>query len=68
MRPRDEKRIRELLGRLEQLEAKRPLPEEAAIVAVARNAIVDEMTRVLREDWLAVYRKGDTLDAISLAI
>ena len=67
MRPRDERRIRELLQRLECLDSRDPGPEEEAIVAVARNAIVDEMTRVLRQDWLAVYRKGGTLDAISLA-
>ena len=67
MRPRDEHRIRELLQRLECLDSRNPGPEEVAIIAVARNAIVDEMTRVLRQDWLAVYRKGGTLDAISLA-
>ena len=67
MRPGDERRIRELLQRLERLDSRKPAPEEEAIVAVARDAIVEEMTRLLRQDWLAVYRKGGTLDAISLA-
>ena len=52
----------------EMLEAKEPTPAEAAIVAVARSAIIDEMTRLLREDWLAVYRSGKTLNAISLVV
>lgn len=66
MRPSDELRIQELLQRLETLEATRPTPEEAPIVAVAHNAIVDELTRLTRQNWLAVYRKGNSLDAISM--
>ncbi len=66
MRPSDKSKILELLQRLERLEARQPRPEEASIVAVARNALVDEMTKLCRQDWLAVYRKGDTLDAISM--
>ena len=66
MRPSDKERILELLQRLEHLEARQPRPEEAPIVAVARNAIVDEMTTIWRQDWLAVYRKGDSLDAVSM--
>ena len=66
MKPSDQLRIRELLQRLETLEATRPTPEEAPIVAVAQNAIVDELTRLTRQDWLAVYRKGNSLDAISM--
>ena len=66
MKPSDELRIRELLQRLETLDAVRPRPEEAPILAVARNAIVDELTRVARQDYLAVYRKGNNLDAISM--
>jgi hypothetical protein len=66
MNPSDKKKIHELMERLEHLEAKQPRPEEAAIVAVAREALVDEMTRLWRQDWLAVYRKGDNLDAVSM--
>lgn len=66
MRPSDELRIRELLQRLATLEATQPTPEQASIVAVAHNAIVDELTRLARQDWLAVYRKGNSLDAISM--
>ena len=66
MRPSDKRKIRELLQRLERLEARQPRPEEAPIVAVARNALVDEMTKLCREDWLAVYRKGNSLDAVSM--
>ena len=66
MRPSDELRIHELLQRLETLEATQPTPERTSIVAVAHNAIVDELTRLARQDWLAVYRKGNSLDAISM--
>ena len=66
MKPSDQLRIRELLQRLETLETTQPTPEEAPIVAVAQNAIVDELTRLTRQDWLAVYRKGNSLDAISM--
>ena len=66
MKPSDQLRIRELLQRLETLEITQPTPEEAPIVAVAQNAIVDELTRLTRQDWLAVYRKGNSLDAISM--
>ena len=50
MKPSDVLRIQELLQRLETLEATRPTPEEAPIVAVAQNAIVDELTRLTRQD------------------
>lgn len=60
-------RIHELLRRLEQLESTEPRPEEAAVLEVAKQAIVDELSRVAREDWLAVYRNGNSLDAVSLA-
>jgi hypothetical protein len=53
--------------RLKILEAERPPPEETAIRQVAQQAIVDEISRLVRKDWLSVYRNGDTLDVVSLA-
>ena len=66
--------IRELLDRLERLETEMASSNELSprdvlcrpIRAVARDAIVDELSRLVREDWLSVYRRGDTIDAISL--
>ncbi len=67
MRETDKNRVMDLLRRLERLEATRPAPEEEAIQLVAQRAIVDEISRLVRRDWLAVYRNGDTLDVVSLA-
>lgn len=58
MTPRDKQRIVDLLRRLEALESRRPTPEEASILAVAREAIVDELSRLARGDGLQVYRES----------
>lgn len=60
-------KIRELLRHLEALEARKTQPHEAAVVAIAREAIFEELTRLARAGGLAVYRKGGTLDAVSMA-
>ena len=66
MRSSTEKRVRELLRHLDTLEARDPRPEDEAIVVVARQAIVDELSRLVRADGLAVYRRGDSLEAVSM--
>ena len=66
--------IRELLDRLERLEtemasSKGLSPRDVLcqpLRAVARVAIIDELSRIAREDWLSVYRHGNSIDAISL--
>jgi len=63
----DKNRVQDLLCKLERLETQRPAPEETAIHAVAQQAIVEEISQLVRQDWLAVYRNGGTLDAVSLA-
>ena len=63
----DKKRVIDLLRRLETLQAARPAPGEEAIREVAQQAIVDEISQLVRRDWLSVYRNGDTLDVVSLA-
>ncbi len=63
----EKQRVLDLLMRLKILEAERPPPEETAIRQVAQQAIVDEISRLVRKDWLSVYRNGDTLDVVSLA-
>ena len=67
MKEVDKKRVQDLLRRLERLETQRPTPEESAIHAVAQQAIVDEISKLVRQDWLSVYRNGGTLDAVSFA-
>jgi len=62
----EKKRILDLLSRLEQLEASPPPAEELSIRQLAEQAIVDEISRLIRRDWLAVYRNGSTLDVVSL--
>ena len=62
----EKKRILDLLLRLEQLEATPPRVEEKSIRQVAELAIVDEISRLIRQDWLAVYRNGASLDVVSL--
>ena len=57
----------DLLGRLETLDSEHPAPEEESIHCVAKRAIIDEISHLVREDWLAVYRNGDLLDVVSLA-
>jgi nitrogen-specific signal transduction histidine kinase len=67
MKEVDKKRVQDLLQRLERLETQRPTPEKSAIHAVAQQAIVEEISKLVRQDWLAVYRSGGTLDAVSFA-
>ncbi len=67
MKEVDQKRVQDLLQRLERLETRSPAPEETAIQAVAQQAIVDEIRRLVRQDWLAVYRNGGNLDVVSFA-
>lgn len=67
MKTSREIKIEELLKHLDRLDAATPAPEQKAIVEVSRLAIMDELTRVLREGGLSVYRSGANLDAISLA-
>ncbi len=63
----EKNRVLDLLRRLEILEAEQPPPEERAIREVAQDAIVDEISRLVRRDWLSVYRNGGTIDVVSLA-
>ena len=63
----EKKQVLDLLRRLEILEAEQPPPEELAISQVAQRAILEEISRVLRRDWLSVYRNGGTIDVVSLA-
>jgi hypothetical protein len=63
---RDQNRIRELLRHLEELDTRRPSPSEASIYQIARDAIIDELTRLARSDSLALYRQGKSLQAIVL--
>ena len=67
MKEVDRKRVQDLLQRLERLETKCPAPEETAIHAVAQQAIVDEIGKLVRQDWLSVYRSGGNLDVVSFA-
>ena len=58
-------RIRELLDRLEALEA-RSLGHRDSETSAARGAIFDELSRLARSQGLAIYRRGDTLEAVSM--
>ncbi len=66
MRPSHSTKIRELLRQLDDLEAHRSAPEEAALVAAARDSIFDEVRRLALAEGLVVYRRGKTLDAVSM--
>ncbi len=66
MRSQRQIKVDELLKRLDLLEATKPTAEQQAIFEVARQAIMDDLTRLLREGGLAVYSSGKNLDAISL--
>ena len=67
MKEVDKTRVQDLLRRLERLETQRPAPEETAIQAIAQQAIVEEISKLVRQDWLAVYRSGGNLDVVSFA-
>ncbi len=67
MHDTDRQRVLDLLSRLKRLETAVPAPEEEAIHQVARQAIVDEISRLVHADSLAVYRNGDGIDVVSLA-
>ena len=66
MRSSTEKQVRQLLETLEALDARSRCPEERAIVAAEREAIVEELSRLVRADGLAVYRRGDSIEAVSM--
>lgn len=66
MRPSHSTKIRELLRRLDDLEARRSAPEDAALIAAARETIFDELGRLAQAEGLAVYQRGETLDAVSM--
>ena len=63
----EKKQVFDLLRRLEILEAEQPPPEKLAISQVAQQAILEEISRLVRRDWLSVYRNGSTIDVVSLA-
>ncbi len=63
----EKKLVLDLLRRLEILEAAQPPPEELAISQVAQRAIVEEISWLVRRDWLSVYRNGGTIDVVSHA-
>ncbi len=67
MRETDKSRVMDLLSRLEKLDSQTPAPEEEPVHTVAKRAIMDEISQLVQRDWLAVYRNGDLLDAVSLA-
>jgi hypothetical protein len=58
----DKQRVLDLLRRLEFLD-----DEELAIRQAAHEAIVAEISRLVRNAQLSVYRNGDTIDVVSLA-
>ncbi len=66
MRDNDRQRVLDLMGHLERLEADEPTPGEESVHQIAQRAIIDEISRLVRRDWLAVYRKGDSIDVISM--
>jgi hypothetical protein len=59
---RRQQKIDALLARLDALDTKPFRPEEAPIVAVARQAITDELSRLAREDRQANYRRDERRD------
>ena len=67
MKEVDKTRVQDLLRRLERLETQCPAPEKTAIQAVAQQAIVEEISKLVRQDWLTVYRSGGNLDVVSFA-
>ena len=66
MRDIERQRVLDLLQRLQRLEDHDPAPEEQAIQQVASQAIIDEISVLVRRDWLAVYRNGDSIDVVCL--
>ncbi len=57
------KRISDLLSRLEILERTRPPAAELALREVAWLAIQDEISHLVRDPWLSVYRNGQDPEA-----
>ena len=66
MRESNRQRVLDLLHQLQGLGATEPAPSEQAIHDVAARALVDEISQLIRQDWLSVYRNGDSLDAVCL--
>jgi hypothetical protein len=66
VRELDKTRVMDLMRHLQRLDQEPPAPEGESIRQVARQAIFDEIGRLVQRDWLAVYRNGDLLDVVSL--
>ena len=66
MSPANANRVQELLQHLDTLETRRTQPHEASVIAVAREAIFEELTKLARAEGLVIYRRGETLDAVSM--
>ena len=67
MSPKDRERLRTLTERLDRLERDPPTPETAPIWSIGRAALIDEIARLARGEWLIVRRRGDGLEAVSLS-
>lgn len=52
----DKKRLTDLLSRLNQLEELGPPAVDRRIHEMAREAIQSEISRLVRDPWLSVYR------------
>jgi hypothetical protein len=66
VRPSNQDRIRELLRHLDELRARQPQPHEDTVIAIAQDAIFDELGRLARAEGLTVFRSGELLDAVSM--
>ncbi|MEE2886459.1 MAG: hypothetical protein VX951_03405 [Planctomycetota bacterium] len=66
MRESDRQRVLDLLQQLQGLETTEPASGEQAIHELTTRALADEISRLIRQDWLSVYRNGDSLDVVCL--
>ena len=66
MPPSNCNRIQELLRDLDALDAGAGQKLDADVVAMARDRIFDELSQLAHAAGLTIYRRGETLDAISM--
>lgn len=67
MTRRDLERVRVLTERLDRLERETAPPATAAIRHIARDALIEEIARLTRGEWLDVQRRNGGLVAVSMS-
>ncbi len=66
MSPKDRERLLALEARLQRLEHDSPAPHARSIWTIAREALIDEIARLTRGQWLHAIRPTGNLGTLPI--